>query len=110
MILKSFNLLHNKSSFVLSQVEISSTCLKDVVSYLKIPDVQNNFKENLDAYWRSLFNINRYETRERKFAYTIYTDGKVEVLCRLCRLCMQIFFHEFTSFISIDVEKAPPIS
>ena len=31
-------------------------------------------------YWYELFKIEKYETNQRKFAYTIYTDGKVAVV------------------------------
>jgi hypothetical protein len=32
------------------------------------------FSENSEEYWRELFNINRYETKNKKFGFTILTD------------------------------------
>ena len=41
---------------------------------------EETFKENSEKYWRELFNIKRYETKNKKFGFTIRTDGKSVVL------------------------------
>ena len=42
--------------------------------------IPKDFDENKLVYWYEFFKIEKYETKERKFAYTIYTDGKVGVV------------------------------
>ena len=77
---KTFNLLPTKNSFSLSAIEICSSCLKDIISYFTKQSVPKDFDENKLVYWYELFKIEKYETKERKFAYTIFTDGKVGVV------------------------------
>jgi len=76
---RTFNLLPTKNSFTLSTIEICSSCLKDLIGYFT-KQSPKDFEENKLVYWYELFKIEKYETRERKFAYTIYTDGKVAVV------------------------------
>ena len=77
---RTFNLLPTKNSFTLSSIEICSSCLKDIISYFTKQPAPKDFDENKLAYWYELFKIEKYETKQRKFAYTIYTDGKVAVV------------------------------
>ena len=77
---RTFNLLPTKNSFTLSAIEICSSCLKDIISYLTKQPVPKDFDENKLVYWYELFKIEKYETKERKFAYAIFTDGKVGVV------------------------------
>ena len=77
---RTFNLLPTKNSFTLSSIEICSSCLKDLIGYFTKQSQPKDFEENKLVYWYELFKIEKYETRERKFAYTIYTDGKVAVV------------------------------
>jgi len=77
---RTFNLLPTKNSFTLSTIEICSSCLKDIISYFTKQPVPKDFDENKLVYWYELFKIEKYETKERKFAYTVYTDGKVGVV------------------------------
>ena len=77
---KRFNLLPTKNSFTLSAIEICSSCLKDIIAYFTKQPVPKDFEENKLVYWYEFFKIEKYETKERKFAYAIYTDGKVGVV------------------------------
>jgi hypothetical protein len=77
---RTFNLLPTKNSFTLSSIEICSSCLKDIISYFTKQPVPKDFDENKLVYWYELFKIEKYETKERKFAYAIFTDGKVCVV------------------------------
>ena len=77
---RTFHLLPTKNSFTLSAIEICSSCLKDIIAYFTKQPVPKDFDENKLVYWYELFKIEKYETKERKFAYTIYTDGKVGVV------------------------------
>jgi len=77
---RTFNLLPTKNSFTLSAIEICSSCLKDIISYFTKQPVPKDFDENKLVYWYELFKIEKYETKERKFAYAIFTDGKVGVV------------------------------
>jgi hypothetical protein len=77
---RTFNLLPTKNSFTLSAIEICSSCLKDIIAYFTKQPVPKDFDENKLVYWYELFKIEKYETKERKFAYAIFTDGKVGVV------------------------------
>lgn len=76
---RTFHLFPVKNSFSLSSIEICNSCLKDLIGYFtkKTPE---NFDEHKLVYWYELFKIEKYETQQRKFAYTIYTDGKTAVV------------------------------
>ena len=76
---RTFNLLPTKNSFSLSNIEICSSCLKDIIGYFT-KSTPDDFKENKSVYWYEFFKIEKYETKHRKFANTIYTDGKVAVV------------------------------
>ena len=78
--IRTFNLLPTKNSFSLSNIEICTSCLKDIIGYFTKLPAPDDFKENKLAYWYEFFKIEKYETKQRKFAYTIYTDGKVAVI------------------------------
>lgn len=77
---RTFNLLPTKNTFSLSAIEICSSCLKDLIGYFTNKPVPDNFTENKLVYWYEFFKIEKYETKKRKFAYTIYTDGKTAVV------------------------------
>ena len=78
--IRTFNLLPTKNSFTLSTIEICSSCLKDIIGYFTKTPVPDDFKENKLVYWYEFFKIEKYETKNRKFANTIYTDGKIAVI------------------------------
>jgi len=77
---RTFNLLPTKNSFSLSTIEICSSCLKDLIGYFTNKPVPDSFNENKLVYWYEFFKIEKYETKQRKFAYTIFTDGKSAVV------------------------------
>ncbi len=78
--IRRFNLLPTKNSFSLSTIEICSSCLKDLIGYFTKRTAPNDFNTNKLVYWNQYFNIDKYETNTKIFAYTIYTDGKIAVL------------------------------
>ena len=78
--IRTFNLLPTKNSFTLATIEICSSCLKDIIGYFTKTPVPDDFKENKLVYWYEFFKIEKYETKNRKFANTIYTDGKIAVI------------------------------
>ena len=86
---RTFNLLPTKNSFSLSAIEICSSCLKDIIGYFTKQPVPKDFDENILLYWYDFFKIEKYETNQRRFANTIYTDGKVAVV-RLRKPKMEI--------------------
>ena len=86
---RTFNLLPTKNSFSLSAIEICSSCLKDIIGYFTKQPVPKDFDENILFYWYDFFKIEKYETNQRRFANTIYTDGKVAVV-RLRKPKMEI--------------------
>jgi len=48
-----------------------------------VPGHQDGWKDVRDLFWRKLFNIQKFETANRKFAGEIVTDGKaVSILMR----------------------------
>lgn len=85
--IRLFTLLPHKHGFAQSHITICNTGLETTLKYIakKIkvangtvdPALEmNDFTNNRDAYWRKLFNISKYETAQKKFGYTILTDGK----------------------------------
>jgi hypothetical protein len=75
-----FNLLPNKHSFTMDNIQICSSCLDDIISYLtKKPGIKD-FQEKKRDYWMELFNIAKYETQSKTFHYTIFTNGKCGVI------------------------------
>lgn len=75
-----FNLLPNKHSFTMDNIQICSSCLEDIISYLTKEPNLKDFDEKKREYWLSLFNIEKYETKTKSFHYTIFTDGKSGVI------------------------------
>jgi hypothetical protein len=77
--IRTFNLLPTKNSFTLSTIEICSSCLKDIIGYFTKEPVPD-FNENKLVYWYEFFKIEKFETKQRKFANAIFTDGKIAVI------------------------------
>lgn len=71
---RKFNLLPTKGDYLMSYIEIDSTCILDIISYISGTPVRKDV--DVDKIWRDLFNINEVETKKRRFAYAIMTDGK----------------------------------
>ena len=91
--IRTFSLLPHKHGFTLSHITIDNAGLLNTLKYIakkqKVEKVEvescfdvddKTFKENSAEYWRELFNIKRYETKNKKFGFTIRTDGKSVVL------------------------------
>jgi len=76
----AFSLLPNKSSFTMDSIQICTSCLEDIISYLTDKPNIKDFSEKRREYWLELFNIKPYETSNKKFHYTIFTDGKMGVI------------------------------
>ena len=83
---RTFTIMPLKGGFVVSHITICSSCLQQILQTI----VKNNpeitflghsnitkkvFDENKDVFWRSLFDVDSYETANRKFAYEISTNG-----------------------------------
>ena len=77
---KIFSILPNKHSFTMDNIQICSTALNDVISYLTKQQNCKDFDEKKREYWLNLFNIEKYETEHKRFHYTIFTDGKCGVI------------------------------
>ena len=77
--IRTFNLLPTKNAFTLSTIEICSSCLKDIIGYFTKEPVPE-FNENKLVYWYEFFKIEKFETKQRKFANAIFTDGKIAVI------------------------------
>ena len=91
---RTFTLLPHKHGFTQSHITICNAGLENTLKYianeLKCANNNNNnidngldvkkFEENSNEYWKELFNITKYETKNKKFGYTILTDGKSVVL------------------------------
>ena len=88
---RTFTLLPHKHGFTQSHITICNAGLENTLKYIaKTLKVENSdvesgldvkqFAENSEKYWRELFNINKYETKHKKFGWTILTDGKSVVL------------------------------
>ena len=88
---RTFTLLPHKHGFTQSHITICNAGLENTLKYIANElkrannDVESGldvkkFEENIDQYWKELFNITKYETKNKKFGYTILTDGKSVVL------------------------------
>jgi hypothetical protein len=88
---RTFTLLPHKHGFTQSHITICNAGLENTLKYIanELKCANNNidsgldvkkFEENSNKYWKELFNITKYETKNKKFGYTILTDGKSVVL------------------------------
>ena len=88
---RTFTLLPHKHGFTQSHITICNAGLENTLKYIanELKRANNNvesgldvkkFEENSEQYWKELFNITKYETKNKKFGYTILTDGKSVVL------------------------------
>ena len=91
--IRTFSLLPHKHGFTLNHITIDNAGLLNTLKYIakkqKVEKVEvescfdvddKTFKEKKQEYWRALFNIKLYETKNKKFGFTIQTDGKSVVL------------------------------
>ena len=73
-----FSLLPTKAGFECNHFKM---CTNGLYGLLKRADVvlptnATEWRQEADGWWRSLFNIEQFETANRKFAGEILTDGK----------------------------------
>ena len=75
--MKLFTMLPNRGHFTINYVEICTSCLHDTLIAQKLTKLGNKeFMEKKDEFWRGMFNVEQFETENRKFHYEIMTDGK----------------------------------
>jgi hypothetical protein len=82
---KAFTMMPLKNSYVMSDVTICGSCLQQIlqsiakrckVKFLDFGKIgKDTFDNHKEAFWRSLFDVDTYETANRKFAYEISTNG-----------------------------------
>ena len=74
---RTFNLLPTKDGFTPSHIDIDNSSMGDLISHFTNKPVGTDMKNKVKrrAIWLSLFNIQKIETKRRKFNYTISTDG-----------------------------------
>jgi hypothetical protein len=83
---RTFTIMPLKGGFVLSHITICSSCLQQIlqtivksnegVSFLGHTNITKQvFDANKEQIWRALFDIDTYETKNRKFAYELSTNG-----------------------------------
>ena len=83
---KTFAMLPLKRSFVPAHVTISNSGLQQVLQFIAKTNrvtfgdsgygiTREVFKQHKDELWRELFDIGRYETKNRRFGYEISTNG-----------------------------------
>jgi transposase len=115
---RTFTLLPHKHGFTQSHITICNAGLENTLKYIanELKCANNGvesgldmkkFEENSDQYWKELFNITKYETKNKKFGYTILTDGKSVVLQMRKPTQPEIIATEYTeqqydNFLGID--------
>jgi hypothetical protein len=68
-----FNLFPNKHSFALSNIEICTTSLGDIISYLTETSKPPDFMDKKRQHWFELLNVEKIETHSRKiWLYNLY--------------------------------------
>jgi len=115
---RTFTLLPHKHGFTQSHITICNTGLENTLKYIanELKRANNNidsgldvkkFAENSSDYWKELFNITKYETKNKKFGYTILTDGKSVVLqmrkpVKPEKTATQYTEQQYDNFLGID--------
>jgi hypothetical protein len=115
---RTFTLLPHKHGFTQSHITICNAGLENTLKYIanELKCANNNidsgldvkkFAENSSDYWKELFNITKYETKNKKFGYTILTDGKSVVLqmrkpVKLEKTATQYTEQQYDNFLGID--------
>uniref|UniRef100_K3X3E2 Uncharacterized protein n=1 Tax=Globisporangium ultimum (strain ATCC 200006 / CBS 805.95 / DAOM BR144) TaxID=431595 RepID=K3X3E2_GLOUD len=83
--IRSFSLLPLKRGFECSHFKMCKIGLRGLLKRagINIPSKGPKWNAVSDEWWRELFNIDKFETANRKFAGEIVTDGKaVSILMR----------------------------
>ena len=115
---RTFTLLPHKHGFTQSHITICNAGLENTLKYIanELKRANNNvesgldvkkFEENSEQYWKELFNITKYETKNKKFGYTILTDGKSVVLqmrkpVKPEKIVTEYTEQQYDNFIGID--------
>jgi len=115
---RTFTLLPHKHGFTQSHITICNAGLENTLKYIanELKRANNNidsgldvkkFAENSNDYWKELFNITKYETKNKKFGYTILTDGKSVVLqmrkpVKPEKTATQYTEQQYDNFLGID--------
>ena len=115
---RTFTLLPHKHGFTQSHITICNAGLENTLKYIanELKCANNNidsgldvkkFAENSSDYWKELFNITKYETKNKKFGYTILTDGKSVVLqmrkpVKPEKTATQYTEQQYDNFLGID--------
>lgn len=115
---RTFTLLPHKHGFTQSHITICNAGLENTLKYIanELKCANNNidsgldvkkFAENSSDYWKELFNITKYETKNKRFGYTILTDGKSVVLQMLKpvkpeKTATQYTEQQYDNFLGID--------
>ena len=115
---RTFTLLPHKHGFTQSHITICNAGLENTLKYIanELNCAKNNidsgldvkkFAENSSDYWKKLFNITKYETKNKKFGYTILTDGKSVVLqmrkpVKPEKTATQYTEQQYDNFLGID--------
>jgi hypothetical protein len=92
--IRTFTLLPHKHGFTQQHITICNAGLANTLKCiakkrkLENSDVKSGldvkkFSENSEEYWRELFNINRYETKNNKLNFTSYCRSKA-TLAKIC--------------------------
>jgi hypothetical protein len=115
---RTFTLLPHKHGFTQSHITICNAGLENTLKYIanEFKRANNNidsgldvkkFEENSNEYWKELFNITKYETKNKKFGFTILTDGKSVVLqmrkpVKPEKTATQYTEQQYNNFLGID--------
>ena len=115
---RTFTLLPHKHGFTQSHITICNAGLENTLKYIanELKCANNNidsgldvkkFAENSSDYWKELFNITKYETKNKKFGFTILTDGKSVVLqmrkpVKPEKTATQYTEQQYDNFLGID--------
>jgi hypothetical protein len=116
--IRTFTLLPHKHGFTQSHITICNAGLENTLKYIanELKRANNDvncgldvtkFEENSDEYWKELFNITKYETKNKKFGYTILTDGKSVVLQMRKpkqpeKIATEYTYQQYDNFLGID--------
>jgi hypothetical protein len=72
---KLFSLIPNKNGFTMNYINIDKTGLKDILVSIKLQNFsREHFDKHTTSYWNRFFNIQKFQTINKKF-HSFLTDG-----------------------------------
>ena len=74
-LVRLFSLLPHKKGFGSSHIKICQNGLFGLLKRGGSQVTEKQYKADVDLWWRKLFDVKRFETRTRKFAGEVLTDG-----------------------------------